>query len=53
MANEILYDVASNLSVKTTTTPSYPIKIGINERNHATIDLMIARMLESDKNTFA
>ena len=50
MSNDIIRDVASNLGIKITTTSSYsPHQNGINERNHATIDLMIARMLASDK----
>ena len=51
MSNKELNDVAFNLDVKLTTTASYsPHQNGVNERNHATMDLMMSKMLESDKN---
>ena len=49
MSNDLIEDVASNLGVKLTTTSAYsPHQNGLNERNHATVDLMMTRMLESD-----
>ena len=51
MSNELMENVASYLGVKLTTTcASSPHQNGINERNHATVDLMMTRMLESDRN---
>ena len=50
MSNELMEDVAAYLNVRLTTTAAYsPHQNGINERNHATVDLMMTRMLESDK----
>ena len=49
-SNAVLHDVASKLGVEVTTTASYsPHQNGLNERNHAVVDLMITRMLESDR----
>ena len=49
MSNDKMEDVASYLNVKlTTTAANSPHQNGINERNHATVDLMITRMLDSD-----
>ena len=51
MTNELMENVVSYLGVKLTTTcASSPHQNGINERNHATVDLMMTRMLESDRN---
>ena len=44
-------DVASKLGVKLTTTSSYSPHL--NERNHSVVDLMITRMMCSDKNLTA
>ena len=50
MSNSILDDVAHKLGVKLTTTSSYsPHQNGLNERNHATVDVMITRMMASDE----
>ena len=50
-SNSVVEDIASKLGVELTTTASYsPHQNGVNERNHAVIDLMVIRMLESDKN---
>ena len=50
MSNALLDDVAHKLGVKLTTTSSYsPHQNGLNERNHATVDLMITRMMASDE----
>ena len=49
MTNELLDEVASKMDIKITTTSSYsPHQNGLNERNHAIIDLMITKMLASD-----
>ena len=51
VSNKIMEDVASKLGVELTTTASYsPHQNGVNERNHAVVDLMVVRMLESDRN---
>ena len=48
-SNDLIEDVASNLGVKLTTTSAYsPHQNGVNERNHAIVDLMMTRMIESD-----
>ena len=48
-SNAILEEVASHLGVEVTTTASYsPHQNGLNERNHAIVDLMITRMLLSE-----
>ena len=48
-SNDLVEDVASNLGVMLTTTSAYsPHQNGINERNHAIVDLVITRMMESD-----
>ena len=50
MSNALLDDVAHKLGVRLTTTLSYsPHQNGLNERNHATVDLMITRMIASDE----
>ena len=50
ISNSVMHDVAGKLGVEVTTTASYsPHQNGINERNHAVVDLMVTRMLESDK----
>ena len=50
ISNSTLEDVASKLGIEVTTTASYsPHQNGLNERNHAIVDLMVIRMLESDK----
>ena len=50
MSNEIMEDVAHKLGIKSTTTSSYsPHQNGLNERNHAVVDLMVTRMMASDK----
>jgi len=42
--------IAHKLGVRLTTTSSYsPHQNGLNERNHATVDLMITRMVASDE----
>ena len=42
-------EVANKLGIKLTTTAAYsPHQNGLNERNHATVDHMIRKMLESD-----
>ena len=47
--NEIIEDVAANMDIKLTTTASYsPHQNGLNERNHATVDQMMTKMMESD-----
>lgn len=48
MSNEIMEDVASNLGIKLTTAAYSPHQNGLNERNHAIVDLMLKRMKESD-----
>ena len=49
LSNKEMQDVASNLNVKLTTTASYsPHQNGINERNHATVDFMLKKMMDSD-----
>lgn len=49
MSNKEMLDVASNLGTQLTTTASYsPHQNGVNERNHATVDVMIKKMMESD-----
>ena len=51
VSNDILEDVAHKLGVKLTTTASYsPHQNGLNERNHAVVDMMITRMMCSDQN---
>ena len=41
--------MAANLNIKLTTTAAYsPRKNRINERNHATVDAMLNKMLVSD-----
>ena len=48
-ANDTLQEIASKLGVELTTTASYsPHQNGINERNHAIVDMMLTRMLLSD-----
>ena len=48
-SNDELRDVAANLNIKLTTTAAYsPHQNGINERNHATVDMMLNKMIESD-----
>ena len=48
-SNAILEEVASHLGVTVTTTASYsPHQNGLNERNHAVVDIMITRMLLSE-----
>ena len=50
MSNAILEDVASKLGIELTTTASYsPHQNGLNERNHAVVDLMVNHMLDSDR----
>ena len=50
ISNSTMQDVANKLGVELTTTASYsPHQNGVNERNHAVVDLMIVRMLASDK----
>ena len=49
-SNALMDDVASKLGIEVTTTASYsPHQNGLNERNHAVVDLMVTRMLESDR----
>ena len=51
MSNDIMDDVAANFIIKPTTTAAYsPHQNGLNERNHATVDMMMLRMKESDPN---
>ena len=51
VSNNIMEDVAHKLGVKLTTTASYsPHQNGLNERNHMVVDMMITRMMYSDKN---
>ena len=46
--NEIIEDVAANMDIKLTTTASYsPHQNGLNERNHATVDQMMKKMVVS------
>ena len=48
-SNKEMMDVASNLGTQLTTTAAYsPHQNGVNERNHATVDIMIKKMMESD-----
>lgn len=48
-SNSVLEEVASRLGVIVTTTASYsPHQNGLNERNHAIVDMMIKRMLLSE-----
>ena len=48
-SNSTLEEVASKLGVELTTTAAYsPHQNGINERNHAIVDMMLTRMLFSD-----
>ena len=48
-SNSTLEEVASRLGVEITTTASYsPNQNGLNERNHAIVDMMLSRMLLSD-----
>ena len=50
MSNNEMWDVASNLGTRLTTTAAYsPHQNGVNERNHATVDNMIQKMMDSDK----
>ena len=50
LSNKVLQDVAHKLGIELTTTAAYsPHQNGLNERNHSVVDLMITRMLESDK----
>ena len=50
MSNNIMDNVVSKLGVELTTKSSYsPHQNGINERNHAIVDLMITHMISSDK----
>ena len=49
MSNKEMQDVASILDVRLTTTASYsPHQNGVNERNHATVDFMMKKMMDSD-----
>jgi hypothetical protein len=49
-SNDMMEDVAHKLGIKCTTTASYsPHQNGLNEKNHAVVDRMIAKMMESDK----
>ena len=49
MSNEVMEDVAAALDVKLTTTSAYsPHQNGVNEKNHAIVDLMMTRMIASD-----
>ena len=46
-SNGLMDDVASNLGIKLTTTASYsPHQNGVNEWNHATVDVMVRKMME-------
>ena len=48
-SNSTLEEIASKLGVELTTTAAYsPHQNGINERNHAIVDIMITRMMLSD-----
>ena len=50
MSNTCMDDVSHKLGVKLTTTASYsPHQNGLNERNHSVVDLMVTRMMASDK----
>ena len=50
MSNSVMDDVANKLGVELTTTAAYSShQNGVNERNHALVDLMITRMIASDK----
>ena len=49
-SNEMMEEVAAKLGVELTTTASYsPQQNGLNERNHSFVDLMMTRMMLSDK----
>ena len=49
-SNNLMEEVANKLGVELTTTAAYsPQQNGINERNHAVVDMMVTRMLASDK----
>ena len=49
MSNIELDDVASKLGISKTTTSSYsPHQNGVNERNHATVDFMMKKMMDCD-----
>ena len=51
LSNTIVDDVAHKLGVELTTTAAYsPHQNGVNERNHAVVDLMVTLLLASDKN---
>ena len=48
-SNDVLQEVASQLGINISTTAAYsPHQNGLNERNHAVVDMMITRMILSD-----
>lgn len=51
MSNAELDEVASKLDIAKTTTSAYcPHQNGVNERNHATVDVMMKKMIDCDLN---
>ena len=49
ISNSLVEEVAHRLGVELTTTASYsPHQNGLNERNHAVVDMMMTKMLASD-----
>ena len=52
--NELMTEVAEYLNVRlTTTAASSPNMNGCNERNHATVDRIMSKMMDQDKNMSA
>ena len=52
--NKTMTDVADYLNVRLTTTAAHsPNMNGCNERNHATVDRMMSKMMDEDKNLSA
>ena len=48
MSNEVMDDLAANLTIKLTTTAAYsPHQNGLNERNHAVVDTMMLSLIQT------